>query len=151
MAYGTGHLQVFSTQMGAQTAEDLSAAAADHFVWAPGTPIRVVGFGFVCVEVVGDATTAAVVSLDLRPTVGSDTNRAEKETLTLDNRAAGTVVRTAHASFTPFTVAPGQELVFEHKTAASGGTTTGTGHYFVEYYAQPEVPANYSNVVELTA
>lgn len=149
--YSSGHLNTLSTQIITQTAEDLSAAAADHAVWAPGTPIRVVGFGFVCVEVVGDATTAAVVSLDLRPTVGSDTNRAEKETLTIDNRAAGTVVRTAHASFAPFDVDPGQELVFEHKTAASGGTTTGTGHYFVEYYHQPEVPANFTNVVELTA
>lgn len=149
MAYGTGHLQVLNSSWIVTTAEDLSAAAADHASVFFGTKVRIAGFGFETTEAVGDATTAAVVSLDHIATDGS--TRTEKATLTLDNFAIGGVRRVTHSAFTPFVVNPGERIVFEHKTAASGGTTTGAGHYFVEYYAEPEVPGNQSNVVELAA
>lgn len=153
MAYGAAHRNYFSSEWEASTAEDLSAAAADHVVWGPPYPVRVVGWGFVLTEASGTfTTTSPVVSLDLRPTANSDTNRAEKSTLTIpSSKAVGTVVVSttpkvgtgvAGYGLTPFDVKPGQEVVFEHKTQGAGGTTTGAGHYFVVYEEEPEHVSN---------
>jgi uncharacterized protein (DUF2126 family) len=116
---------------------DLSASAADKFTWImpTGKAIHVKNFTFIAAtEVVGDATTAAVVSLDHTP---SGDSRAEKCTVTPDNVAIGVEVQpgTAFTAATEFDVVAGDTLIVEHKTQASGGTTTGAG-YAVIYYTE---------------
>lgn len=141
----------FNSEWAVVTAEDLSASAADHYAFQPMRPIVVTGFGFVTTEAVGDATTEAVIALDHRVTAGSDTGRVEKATITFAGGAVGGAIgdvvmcknsTTGIVPFDPFLVTPGQQVVFEHKTAASGGTTTGAGHYFIEYHLAHNTPMN---------
>jgi len=118
------------------TAEDLSAAAADHGKLLVCYPARVIEFGFPLTEATAGATTVPVVSLDLLDRDG--TTRTEKATITFATEAIGVVPRRKLlAEGNDFEVENGQWLVFEHKTAASGGTTTGAGHYYVVLEALP--------------
>lgn len=112
---------------------DLSASAADKFTFKSRHPMVIHSVEFVAsVEAVGDATTAAVVSFDVTPVGGS---RTEIATATLDNLALGitTKLLDSNSEFAPYDIANGDILHFEHKTAASGGTTTGEGHFIVYY------------------
>lgn len=149
MAYGSAHRNYFSSEWEASTAEDLSVAAADHVAVQFPYPVHIVGWGFVLTEASGTfTTTQPVVSLDYRPTANSDTGRVEKSTITVPvSKAIGTTIVSttpkvgsgvAGYGLVPFDLVPGEQIVFEHKTQAVGGTVTGAGHYFVIYEEDAE-------------
>lgn len=158
MAY-VDQLSYFNSAWENATAEVLDAAAADHYEVIFPIPVVIMQFGFIVTEIVGDATTEAVVALDYRPAQGSDTGRVEKATLSFSGgtigSAVGDVIYVVDANdnsvFDPFTVNVGQSIVFEHKTQASGGTTTGQGHYFVTYRPYYETVANFTAVDQVAS
>jgi hypothetical protein len=133
----------------------------DKFIITPGTPIAIQRWG-VIITTAKDAS-AFVATLALRPTAGSDTNRAVQDTLTdsataraagvsLERRISGTnpnsstgsdgsLVNVAALATGVYgegvTVLPGQEAVFAVTTGASA---TGGGYIYAEYIEYPSVP-----------
>ena len=92
-------------------------------------------------------TTTPVVDFDKRPTAGSDTNRGAADIghLVLGTTAAGKVMYDKVAKGT--ILYPGEEVVFELKTAAATGPA---GHVRPALIVKPipETLANLTNMVE---
>ena len=127
----------------------------DKFILTPANPITLMRWGII-VNAAKDAS-ALVLTAALRPTAGSDTNRAVQDTLTdsATARAAGVVLERRIAGTNPnastgsdgslvnvaplatgvpggagIDVLPGQELVLAVTTAAA---STGGGYLFVDF------------------
>lgn len=77
-------VESFSATTGGANGPVVLTTTGDKFVFAPKAPIRVLKWGFLINAVALDTTGAnLIMALDHRPTAGSDTNRAEKDTLTI--------------------------------------------------------------------
>ncbi len=126
-------------------------ATGDKFIITPAAPIDIYRFGFTTIELMDPDAGGFVLALDHRPTVGSDSGRTEKVSITradADTVAAGKVVYKdaiiAVAQATgddgvsllnvgpsgPVRVEPGEEAVVE-VTNAVGAVST--GYVWVEY------------------
>lgn len=121
----------------------------DKFIITPSNPITILRWGIVYET--GKDASSLVVTLETRPTAGSDTNRVVSDTMTdAAARAAGVVVeRIAKnmgvnpnsstgsdgslvnvAAGGPVLINPGQQAVFKVGTAAA---STGKGYIYAEY------------------
>jgi len=147
-----------------QTASVSVASTGDKARFAPSYPIRVRRWGFINLDTGAvDVGAGLVVSLDKRPTTGSDTNRVELDTIstgTTDvavgkglysefaNGFNGQSVSAIDGSTInvapshpdnvppyPTEVNPGQELVFEVKDAAD--TAGAAVEFFIHYEENP--------------
>lgn len=133
----------------------------DKWGFQPANPVAITRWG-VILQVAKDAS-ALVVTLALRPVVGSDTNRAVQDTLTdsATARAAGVILERKITGTNPnssvgsdgslvnvaalptivygdgITVLPGQEAVF---AVTTGAASTGQGYIYYEYIEYPAVP-----------
>lgn len=144
-------------------------STGDKFLFAPSTPIDVYRWGILW-TVAKDAS-AMVVTLELRPTIGSDTNRVVSDTIsdsaaraagisservfpgsssTTTTGSDGSTVNVAPGALH---VIPGNELVVKVGTAA---TSTGQGYVFIDYTEYPADPkasgnvnTDYLNVVQM--
>lgn len=146
----------------------------DKWSFQPANPSAIGRWGIIF-TVAKDAS-ALVVTLAVRPTIGSDTNRAVQDTLT-DNataRAAGVVLERRISGTNPnqstgsdgslinvaplaqgiyqegVSILPGQEAVFAVTTAAA---STGSGylyHEYIEYAAVPMIPNLQSTTLNYT-
>lgn len=128
------------------TAEDLSAVAADYSVlFVTMWPITITHVGFLVTTTIAADTTAPVISLDRRPTFGSDSGRVELTTMTLADTTAANkmVIKEVGADLNV-----GEQLVFEHKTqAVDGSSAAGAGHYFILYETKPVLDTSDTNYV----
>ena len=128
-------------------------ATGDKFTFAPPCPVEVYRYGYTTFTAQDPDAGGFVLSLDFRPTVGSDTNRVEKDTLTRADAqtsaagrvvfrdvkipvaqatgADGSVVNVGPAG--PLHVRPGEEVVLE-VTNANGAAST--GYVWIEYAEQ---------------
>lgn len=105
--------------------------------------------GVVVTTTCAGATTTPVVDFDLRPTAGSDTGRGtggDVAHLVLGTAAGGKVMYDRAAEGLVLT--PGQEVVVECATAATGGTPTGTCRPFLVVRPVAEEPVNLTKMVE---
>jgi hypothetical protein len=133
----------------------------DKWGFRPANPSAITRWG-VIISTAKDAS-ALVITLAVRPVVGSDTNRAVQDTLTdsataraagvsLERRIVGTNPNSSTGSDGSLVnvaalptvimgdgvqVLPGQEAVFAVTTAAS---STGQGYLYHEYIEYPSVP-----------
>lgn len=133
----------------------------DKWGFQPAAPVAITRWG-VILQVAKDAS-ALVLTLALRPVIGSDTSRAVQDTLTdsATARAAGVSLERKVTGTNPnqsvgsdgsivniaalptilygdgITVLPGQEAVFAVTTAAAA---TGQGYIYYEYIEYPSVP-----------
>lgn len=113
MGYATG---TFTQPVVA--AADLSATG-DKATWTPtGLPATLRRVAVVVTTAV--TTPAAVVSLDLRPTAGSDTGRVTGGVGTLTVPASSPLGRVVYKALTR-TLLPGQEVVINVTVAAGAG------------------------------
>lgn len=123
-------------------------STGDKFIFTPAKPVDIYRYGFVTNALL-DVGVTFILALDWRPTAGSDTNRAEKATITTGttDQAAGKMgyrdiilpvaAATAGDGSTvnvgpdgPLEVDPGEEVVIEVTNAAD---TAGTGYVWIEY------------------
>lgn len=104
--------------------------------WTPGVQGGVIRRWGLQLEAATSAT-AAVVSLKKRPTPGSATGEVILQTLTLATaEAAG---NTVYGADLQSTILPGEQVVIDVTTAATGGATT---FAFLEFDPDWETPAN---------
>lgn len=112
-------------------------------------PITVVRFGiFVTVAFDYDTqTTEGIVALDRRITYGSDTGRVEIDTINLtDTTALGKVIYVNCDQDCDV----GDQLIFEAKTAAVGGTEVGDFFGFFDYTFRGSSDANQADLTVTT-
>lgn len=138
-------------------------ATGDKFIFTPALPADVYRWGIITNALL-DVGAGFVAALDHRPTAGSDTNRVEKDTITVSaDVAAGQVVYSQAigadadgevgedgtvryvAPTGPVEVNPGEELVIEVTNAAD---TAGTGYVFIEYVEKPLAGDRAENATE---
>jgi hypothetical protein len=127
---------------------DMDQAAGDIGCFIIPFRCQVIMAGAVVTETCAGGTTTPVVDFDLRPTAGSDTSRGAADIghLVLSTTAAGKVMYDKVAVGT--VLEPGQEIVFELKTAATGTSKAGHVRPFVLVQYLPEVLGNLTNMVE---
>lgn len=140
-------------------------STGDKFYVAPAVPIDIYRWGIITQDLL-DVGAGFTISMEFRPTVGSDTDRAAKQTIDrTTDVAAGTVLyrdvilavaqasgddtltggTTTQTSLLnvgpagPLHVRPGEEVVFEVTDAAD---TAGTGRIWVEYVESDFALAN---------
>lgn len=129
-----------------QTTIAVNAAAGDKAVFTARQPMTVVGFGLQVSTTYADVSTAQVVSLDKRPTYGSDSGREELATISMETGYAAGKVYLKKLSAIKLDV--GQQLVVEQKVqGAGGGSLAGACIPFILWYPRAEVPGNQSNLV----
>ncbi len=123
---------------------DTTASAADKGAVTIVHPCVLRQIQFLVTTNIVNTTTAAVESVDYRPTYGSDTGRVELGTLVLANgTAAGKVVyKNVNKK-----LSPGEQLVCRHKTAGAGGSAAGAGRFRLILEPISENPLNLSNMV----
>ncbi len=118
----------------------------DKMTYSPGQPIDVIRWG-ITLTVAADVGAGAVVAMDFRPTIGSDTDRVNGSVALGIDTAGGTISFTTdddhaigaviyHDVVPPFQVDPGEELVIAVDNAMD---TTGDGKPFIEYLEKPFV------------
>ena len=130
MGYATG---TFTQPVVA--AADLSATG-DKATWAPtGLPATLRRVAVVVTTAV--TTPAAVISLDLRPTAGSDTGRVTGGVGTLIVPAASPLGRVIYKALNS-TLLPGQEVVVNVTVAAGAGVVD----VRLDLVPGTEIPAN---------
>lgn len=127
---------------------DTDQAAADMGSFIIPFKCEVALAGATVTETCAGGTTTPVVDFDLRPTAGSDTDRgaADIAHLVLSTTAAGKVMYDKVAVGT--VLEPGQEVVVELKTAATGTSKAGHVLPFLLVKQIPEVLGNLSDMVE---
>lgn len=111
-----------------------TSATADLATFTPGSPVDIVGWGYVVT--VAQANANVVLAGDLRPTAGSNTGRLNGELGTLtpaDTGAQGEVF------YNPLSAGagelnPGQQMVIECTTTSGA---TGSVVLFVRYIERP--------------
>lgn len=130
------------------TAIAVEATAGDKFVFTAMETMEVSEFrALITVALNYDTPTAiAVVTLDHRPTYGSDTGRVELAAITLANgTAAGKIL---YKKFTPKKIKAGEQLVVEVKTAGTGGgSIAGDWQPIIVTSPEPESHGNCSSLV----
>lgn len=104
--------------------------------------------GAVVTETCAGGSTTPVVDFDLRPTAGIETDRgaADIAHLVLATTAAGKVMYDRAAVGT--VLEPGEEVMVELATAATGGSKAGHVKPFLLVKEIPEVLGNLSDMVE---
>ena len=112
---------------------DLSAAAASHtfrLVPRAGEVLQVNAMTLHVIEAIGTATTPAVVTAK-----GREGGAVEADLATSGNLAAAAANAVVSPTFTPFYLDgdQGDYVYIDHKTAASGGTVTGTVYVTLHY------------------
>lgn len=127
---------------------DCDQSAADVGVFIVPFKCQVVMAGALVTEVCAGSSTTPIVDFDLRPTAGSDVSRGAADIghLLLSTTAAGKVMYDEAAIGT--VMEPGEEVVVELATAATGGSPTGHFRPFLLVQAMPETKANLSNLTE---
>lgn len=126
---------------------DCDQSPADVAVFEIPFRCAVLEAGVTVSETCAGGSTTPVVDFDKRPTAGSDASRgaADIASLVLSTTAAGKCMYDLVATGT--ILLPGEEVVVELKTAATGGSKAGhvRPYLLVEYL--PEVLANLTNKV----
>ena len=127
---------------------DMDQGAADMGSFIIPFRCEVYLAGAIVAETCAGGTTTPIVDFDKRPTAGSDASRgaADIAHLVLSTTAAGKVMYDSVSKGT--VLEPGQEVVVELKTAATGGGKAGHVHPFLLVKYLPETLANLSNMVE---
>jgi len=69
------HAIIANPPLGSTSGPVSVETAADVLVFAPWRPVRIIRWGFICTSTVNDATNALALTLDLRPTAGSNVSR----------------------------------------------------------------------------
>ncbi len=130
-----------------------ATSTGDTLMLRPIIPIDILRWGFISTVLV-DVGAGMTISIDHRPTIGSDTDRAEIGAITstvdvavgkgqfddIANAVAqatgvdGSLVDVAPAG--PFEVDPGEEIIFDVDDAADTG---GTMEVWIEYFVKPFV------------
>lgn len=130
-------------------------ATGDKFSIAPVAPIDIVRFGIIVKTAMNPDAGGFVLALDYRPTVGSDTNRVQKDVLTRADAelvaAGGIVYRSPELPVAasavsgapgiggqsvyvgpsgPVRINPGEEAVLEVTNAVGAASD---GYVFIEY------------------
>lgn len=123
---------------------DTTASAADKGAVTITFPCILRQIQFLVTTNISNNTSAAVESVDHRPTYGSDTGRTELGTLVLAHgTAAGKVVyKNVNKKLNP-----GEQLVCKHKTAGTGSSPAGAGRFRLILEPISENPANLSGMV----
>lgn len=127
----------------AQRYEEIVAYAADNLqstadvlTYTPTAPGKVIRYGFIMTED-ASSTDPFVVTLDLRPTTKSDTNRVEKAALTVaSGDSAGADAGNLYYEDVNVDVAVGQEVVVE----VQGAVAAGAGVIFIHFIREPFQP-----------
>ncbi len=160
-------ISVLPTPTDVQGGPVVFTSTGDKFIYTPLNPVDVLRWGLITNALL-DVGAGFVLALDYRPTAGSDTNRAEKSTISTGSTdvAAGKVVfnmavgadtdgETAEDGTTrfvgptgPVQVDPGSELVIEVTDAAD---TAGTGYVFLEVLEHDPVGTRAANLIEKTS
>ncbi len=127
---------------------DMDQSAADIGVFDVPMKCEVIEVGAIVKETCGGDTTTPIVDFDLRPTAGSDTSRgaADLGHLVLATTPAGKVMYDKVGRGT--ILYPGQEIVCQLTTAATGSNKTGHVQPYVLVKPLDEVKANLANMVE---
>jgi hypothetical protein len=127
---------------------DMDQAAGDLGFFIVPFQCQVVLAGAVVTETCAGGTTTPVVAFDKRPTAGSDTSRgaADIGNFVLSTTAAGKVMYDKVAVGT--VLAPGDEIVVELVTAATGTSKAGHIRPFLLVEYLPETLANLADMVE---
>lgn len=127
---------------------DMDQGAADMGVFIVPFRCEVYLAGAIVTETNAGGTTTPIVDFDKRPTAGSDASRgaADIAHLVLSTTVAGKVMYDSVAKAT--VLEPGQEVVVQLTTAATGGGKAGHIHPFLLVKAIPETLANLSAMVE---
>lgn len=127
---------------------DMDATPADMGVFVIPFRCQVVLAGAVVTEVCAGSSTTPVVKFDKRPTAGSDTDRGDGDvaSLALATTAAGKVMYDLVAIGD--VLEPGEEIVVQLVTAATGGSPTGHIRPFLLVEYVPETLANLSDMTE---
>lgn len=129
---------------------DCDQSAADVGVFHVPFKCEVVRAQLVVTEACAGGTTTPVVDFDKRPTAGSDTNRgaADIAHFVCATTAQGSVLYDEAALGT--VLEPGEEVVVELATAATG--TSAAGHVRPELLVKmiPETKANMTDLVATT-
>lgn len=126
------------------TAEDISAAAAVYGGYICMSQVQISRFMFCVTTAIVAVTTAPVVRITRRPTIGSSSGEVEIARLTLPTgTAAGKVV---YKDVSPVTIFPGEEISLEHVTQAVG-SAAGAGFYGFEAELDPEYVSNQSKML----
>lgn len=129
MSIGLGVTKTYTA-----STQNINQSTTDLLKIAVVKPANVVRFGFIVDSSTASGTTV-VVSLDKRVTAGSDSGRVELATLS----PTATVAQGKGVYFDLTArqeVNPGEELIFEAKTAAG---VAATAHVFVEVVEYPFV------------
>lgn len=129
-------------------AQDNATATGDGMIFTPAQPIDVYRF-IIIADALIDVGAGMVVTLDHRPTAGSDTSRVTIATMTISaDIAAGAGAYVTMDADEPFEVNPGEELVVEVTNAAD---TAGTFKPAVAYQRRAFVGTRIANLTDLTA
>lgn len=138
-------------------------ATGDKFILTKPNPIDIYRWGIITIELMDPDAGGFQIDLDLRPSVGSDTNRVLKQSIVradADTVAAASVLyvdsvlpvaQTTASDGSlfnegpagPIRVEPGQEAVVEVSNAVGAAST---GYIWIEYVDLPFNDANYSTV-----
>ena len=143
--HGVRRTVVLSPDVGADAGFAL-ASTGDKAFWQPGQPVDIFRWGIIADGLV-DVGVGLTVKLDVRPKVGTDTDRGDGDggdiTITAD-LAEGDGIYTEECTSAAVTadspgileLDPGEEIVFQVTDAAD---TAGTGYFFIEFYERPFV------------
>ena len=117
----------------------------DKFEFTPGRPVNVIRWGIIANALI-DVGAGMIVTMDFRPTVGSDASRVNGSVASGVDTAGGTLSTSTTdvaagdgiyhdvVAANGFQIDPGESAVFEVTDAAD---TAGTGYIFVEYEELP--------------
>ena len=140
-------------------------STGDKFIFTPAMPCDVYRWGLIT-DALLDVGAGFTIALDWRPTAGSDTNRAQKDTIVktadvaagqvLYSEAVGAVAQATGSDGSlvdvapagPVEVDPGEELVIEVTDAAD---TAGTGYVWIEYVEKPLAGSRAGNATNVNA
>jgi hypothetical protein len=123
------------------TAENISASAADYGSLYVLRPIKVTGFYFAVTTIVASSTLDAVVALKRRTLLGSSGTESNLAVMTIPNGTA--VGKVLYKFIEPVICYPGDELLYDHITQnTDAGTATGAGFYGLDFEDVAESAAN---------
>ncbi len=140
-----------------------ATSTGDTLLLRPIFPIDILRWGILPTVLV-DVGATMTISIDHRPTINSDTDRAEIGSITRTTDVAvgagisddianavaqatgvdGSLVDVAPSG--PFEVDPGEEVIFDVDNAADTG---GTMDVWIEYYVKPFVGSRISNITDV--
>lgn len=139
----------------ATTPANLAATAAQWVGYIAVSPVMATRLKFVVTTAVTAGTTAPVVAVKRRPTIGSTSGAVVLTSMTIPNGAAVGQVYYRDIPYGSGTtnkyLNAGEELSYEVTTqAADGGTAAGAGFILVERENSVDQAANQTNMTALT-